>query len=78
MLFQKPLMGYGLWLGGLPVAVYLFQLLWDNLRVVLVDYRLYVLSYAAFTGFLSFIVCYRFGTVTDKRSRNIIKWSLQV
>lgn len=73
---RKPMM-YGFVFGGWAVVVYLFQMLWDNLRVVLVDYRLYVLSYAAITGFFSFIVCYRFGPVTDKRSKNLIKWSLQ-
>ncbi|XP_034233712.1 nuclear envelope integral membrane protein 1 [Thrips palmi] len=76
LLPRKPMM-YGFVFGGWAVVVYLFQMLWDNLRIVLVDYRLYVLSYVAITGFLSFIVCYRFGPVTDKRSINLIKWSLQ-
>ena len=69
---------YGFVVGGWAVVVYLFQLLWDNLRVILVDYRMYVAAYVGITGFISFIICYRFGPVTDKRSRNLIKWTLQV
>ncbi|KAJ1520619.1 hypothetical protein ONE63_003728 [Megalurothrips usitatus] len=74
---RKPLM-YGFVMGGWTVVVYLFQMIWDNLRLVLIDYRMYVLSYVGVTGFISFIVCYRYGPVTDKRSINIIKWILQI
>ncbi|XP_046385732.1 nuclear envelope integral membrane protein 1-like isoform X2 [Ischnura elegans] len=63
--------------GGWTVSVYLLQLVWSNLQTLLVEYPSFVLSYTCFTAFISFIVCYRFGPVTDPRSKNLIKWTLQ-
>lgn len=77
-MFQKKMMMYGFVGVGWTVGVYLIQLLWDNLRTILVDYKLYVASYAAITGFFSFSMCYWFGPVTGERSKTIVKWFLQV
>ncbi|XP_071444868.1 nuclear envelope integral membrane protein-like isoform X2 [Hetaerina americana] len=63
--------------GGWTVSVYMLQMVWSNLQTLLVEYPSFVLSYTCITAFVSFIVCYRFGPVTDPRSKNLIKWSLQ-
>jgi hypothetical protein len=75
--FQRPIM-YGFMIGGWTVGIYFFQLVWENLRLIIKQYQHHVLSYVVFTGILSFIVCYRLGPVTDERSKNLIKWALQV
>lgn len=76
LLPKKPMM-YGMLIGGWTVSVYLVQLLWDNFRTVLEQYGSHVLAYITSVGILSFGFCYRFGPVTDPRSRNLIKWTLQ-
>ncbi|KAK3928827.1 Nuclear envelope integral membrane protein 1 [Frankliniella fusca] len=65
-------------LGGSAVGIYLWRMIWENLRFILVEYRQFVLSYFGITGLISFVICYRYGPVTDKRSKNLIKWSLQI
>ena len=64
--------------GGWSVVMYLFQLIWDNMRLIMVEYRTYVTAYVTITGLISFVVCYRWGPVSDPRSKNLIKWALQV
>lgn len=64
--------------GGWAVGVYLIQILWQNIRTLLVNYQSSVLAYIACTGLVSFGICYRFGPVTDQRSKNLIKWMMQV
>lgn len=75
--FQKPVV-YGFVIGGWTVGIYLLQLIWENLRLIMIQYQTHVLSYVVFTGLVSFVVCYRIGPVTDQRSKNLIKWALQV
>ena len=75
--FQKPVM-YGFIIGGWTVGVYFIQLLWDNIRLILKNYLSHLISYVIFTGLVSFVVCYRFGPITDHRTKNLIKWALQV
>ncbi|XP_067014199.1 nuclear envelope integral membrane protein [Anabrus simplex] len=69
---------YGILIGGWTVGVYFIQLLWENFRTVMQLYYSHVLAYTAFSGVLSFIICYRFGPVTDPRTRDLIKWTLQI
>ncbi|XP_026288668.1 nuclear envelope integral membrane protein [Frankliniella occidentalis] len=64
--------------GGSFVYIYIWRWIWENLRFILVEYRQYVLSYFGITGLISFVICYRYGPITDKRSKNLIKWSLQI
>ena len=64
--------------GGWAIGVYLFQILWTNIRTIFLNYQSHVIAYGIGTGIISFVVCYRFGPVTDPRSKNLIKWSLQV
>lgn len=68
---------YGFVVGGWAVGVYVLQLLWDNLRVILTQYSNYVMYYMIATGFISFLLCYRMGPPTNPRSKNLIKWTLQ-
>lgn len=70
-------MMYGFVLGGWTVGVYLLQLLWENSRVIITTYRTYLIWYAFITGMLSFIICYRLGPVSNPRSINLIKWTMQ-
>lgn len=35
-------------------------------------------AYVAVVGFISFAVCYRHGPLVDKRSVNILSWTLQI
>ncbi|XP_069702346.1 nuclear envelope integral membrane protein isoform X2 [Periplaneta americana] len=76
LLPKRPVM-YGFVIGGWTVGVYFIQLLWENLRVIVVQYQSHAISYVIFTGLVSFVVCYRLGPVTDQRSKNLIKWALQ-
>ncbi|KAF6206918.1 hypothetical protein GE061_018154 [Apolygus lucorum] len=73
---KKPVM-YSFLAGGWTVGLYMAQLVWDNIRTILVDYKVYVLYYALGTGLISFVICYRIGPVTDPRSVDLIKWTLQ-
>lgn len=54
MFSQKPMM-YGVAVCGWTVGVYILQLLWDNLRVILVNYQSYVAWYIFLTGLISFV-----------------------
>ncbi|XP_060526555.1 nuclear envelope integral membrane protein [Cylas formicarius] len=74
---RKPLM-YGVIGCGWTIVIYFLQILWDNLKVVMTTYKMYVLWYILVTGSVSFILCYRWGPVENKRTVNLIKWSLQL
>lgn len=71
-------MMYGFVLGGWTVGVYLIQLLWENFRIITTTHRTYLLWYTFITGLLSFIICYRIGPVSNPRSKNLIRWTLQI
>lgn len=73
---KKPVM-VGFFLGGSAITLYALQLLIENVRTIASLYKDYVIGYFFTTSLISFIVCYRFGPVTDPRSINLIKWSLQ-
>ncbi|KAL0271157.1 UNVERIFIED_CONTAM: hypothetical protein PYX00_008345 [Menopon gallinae] len=74
---RKPAV-FGFILGGWGVSFYLIHTLWNNIKNIALNYQREVLLYILVTGIISFIVCYRFGPVTDPRSKNLIKWALQV
>lgn len=73
---KKPVM-YSFLAGGWTLGLYLAQLVFDNIKTVVVEYKNYVLYYVLTTGIISFIICYRLGPVTDPRSINLIKWAMQ-
>uniref|UniRef100_A0A1Q3F4F4 Uncharacterized protein n=1 Tax=Culex tarsalis TaxID=7177 RepID=A0A1Q3F4F4_CULTA len=74
---RKPMM-YGVMLGGWTLGIYFAQMLFDNLRLIFVTYQVYVFWYVLVTGFISFVVCYRMGPPKNQRSKDLIKWSLQL
>lgn len=71
-------MMYSVMAGGSALAIYFTQLLWDNVQLILFNYQTYVFWYIIVTGFISFVICYRFGPPKNKRSKNLIKWGLQM
>lgn len=71
-------MMYSVMAGGSALAIYFTQLLWDNVQLILFNYQNYVFWYIIVTGFISFVICYRFGPPKNKRSKNLIKWGLQM
>lgn len=48
-------MMYGVAAFGWTLGVYVLQMLWDNIRVILLSYREYVLWYIFISGLISFI-----------------------
>lgn len=75
--FQRPVM-YGFMIGSWTVGIYVLQLIWENLHLLIIQYQNYMLFYVVFTGLVSFVVCFRLGPVSDQRSKILIKWALQV
>lgn len=73
---QRPMM-YGMLIGGWTVGLYIIKQLMDNVQLILLTYRQYVLWYIGVTGLISFLFCYRVGPPSNPRSQNIIKWVLQ-
>ncbi|XP_058444841.1 nuclear envelope integral membrane protein [Malaya genurostris] len=74
---RKPMM-YGVMLGGWTLGIYFAQMLIDNVRIIFVTYQVYVFWYILTTGFISFVICYRMGPPKNQRSKDLIKWSLQL
>jgi uncharacterized membrane protein YcgQ (UPF0703/DUF1980 family) len=63
---------------GYTMSFYLAQMLLENAQLIAMQYRNYVIYYILVTALISFIICYRFGPVTNTRTKNIIQWLLQV
>ncbi|XP_011206430.2 nuclear envelope integral membrane protein 1a [Bactrocera dorsalis] len=74
---RRPMV-YTVLIGGWSIGFYIIQRLWDNLHLIFQMYRAYVLCYIFTTGIISFFFCYRIGPPTNQRSKNIIKWVLQI
>ncbi|CAH1109568.1 unnamed protein product [Psylliodes chrysocephalus] len=51
---RRPLM-YGVLGMGWTLVIYIGHLIWDNVQVILTEYKFYVLWYMVITGFVSFI-----------------------
>ena len=69
---------YGMMLTGWTLGLYFLQMLWENIQLILVTYHSYVFWYIITTGFISFIICYRMGPPKNQRSKDLIKWGLQL
>ncbi|XP_055912469.1 nuclear envelope integral membrane protein [Eupeodes corollae] len=74
---KRPMM-YGVMIGGWTIGIYVIQRLWENVQLILVTYQTYVFWYILITGAISFVFCYRLGPPKNKRSKNLIKWGLQL
>ncbi|XP_015373750.1 PREDICTED: nuclear envelope integral membrane protein 1 [Diuraphis noxia] len=60
------------------LSLYAIQMLVENLNMILILYYKYILGYIVFSMLASFVVCYRYGPVTNPRSIDLIRWTLQV
>ncbi|XP_037936785.1 nuclear envelope integral membrane protein 1a [Teleopsis dalmanni] len=77
-LFPRRTMTYGILIGGWTIGVYMLQKIWENLQVILVTYHNYVLGYIITTGIIAFFFCYRMGPPKNQRSKDIIRWLMQL
>lgn len=71
-------MMYGVMIGGWTLGLYFLQMLWEHLNVILIAYQAYVFWYVVATGFISFVICYRMGPPKNQRTKDVIKWGLQL
>ncbi|XP_076874810.1 nuclear envelope integral membrane protein 1 isoform X2 [Brachyhypopomus gauderio] len=69
---------YVLMVGGWSFSLYLIQLVFKNLQLILKEHWHLAIGYAAVVGFISFAVCYRHGPLVEERSINILSWTLQL
>lgn len=60
------------------MSIYLARILLENAQLIAMQYRELVMWYILITSLISFIICYRFGPVTNTRTKQIIQWFLQV
>ncbi|XP_076165924.1 nuclear envelope integral membrane protein [Ptiloglossa arizonensis] len=63
---------------GWTMSFYLLQALWENMHLIAVQYKECVLWYILGTSVISCAVCYRFGPVTNARTKKLIEWFLQI
>ncbi|XP_078036807.1 nuclear envelope integral membrane protein [Augochlora pura] len=63
---------------GWTMSFYLIQALWENAQVIVIQYKEWLTWYILVTSLISFVICYRFGPVTNKRTKKIIEWFLQL
>lgn len=63
---------------GWTMSFYLIQMLWENIQQIVVQYREWVAWYILLTSLISFVISYRFGPVTNARTKKLIQWFLQV
>ncbi|XP_055389506.1 nuclear envelope integral membrane protein-like [Condylostylus longicornis] len=77
-LFPRRSMMIGMVAGGSTLALYVFHLIWENIQLIFVSYKNYVIGYVLVTGFISFVLCYRFGPPKNQRSKDLIEWCLQI
>ncbi|XP_001604041.1 nuclear envelope integral membrane protein 1 [Nasonia vitripennis] len=63
---------------GYTMSFYIAQMIWENAQLIAMQYRDYVIYYILSTALISFIICYRFGPITNTRTKNIIQWILQL
>ncbi|KAH8240503.1 hypothetical protein KR038_007996, partial [Drosophila bunnanda] len=73
---RRPMM-YGVLIGGWTLGFYVLKQVVDNMRLILLTYREYVVWYLIVTGLISFLICYRIGPPKNPRSQNIVMWVLQ-
>lgn len=60
------------------LSLYAIQILVENLNIILILYYKYILGYILFSILVSFVICYRYGPVTNSKSIDLIRWTLQV
>jgi len=60
------------------MSFYIAKTLWENMQLIIMQYREWMMWYVLVTSLISFVICYRFGPVTNPRTKQIIEWFLQV
>lgn len=60
------------------MSLYIAKTLWENMQLIIMQYREWAMWYVLVTSLISFVICYRFGPVTNPRTKQIIQWFLQV
>lgn len=78
MQIKKKFYFYGSLLGVWFLGFYILKLVFRSLELLFIAYLKYVLIYMALSGFGSFIICYRFGPVTNPRTEKIMEWLLVI
>ncbi|XP_034934243.1 nuclear envelope integral membrane protein 1a [Chelonus insularis] len=63
---------------GWLMSTWLARIVCDNVQMILMQYREYVIGYFLLSSLISFLICYRIGPVTNTRTKQIIQWFLQV
>ncbi|KAA0707245.1 Nuclear envelope integral membrane protein 1 [Triplophysa tibetana] len=69
---------YVLIMGGWSFSLYIIQLVFRNLQLILREHWHLAIGYVTVIGFVSFAVCYRYGPLVEERSINILSWTLQI
>lgn len=69
---------WALMIGCWLASVYAVCRLIEDLKWLWYENRIYVLGYVLVVGLLSFAVCYNHGPLVDKRSINLVTWTLQL
>lgn len=69
---------YGVLASGWSLVAYFGHILFDNIQHILISYQKYVVVYILAASAISFAVCYYKGPPSNKRSKDLIKWALQV
>ncbi|XP_018052600.1 PREDICTED: nuclear envelope integral membrane protein 1 [Atta colombica] len=60
------------------MSFYIAKTLWENMQLIIMQYREWMMWYVLVTSLISFVICYRFGPVTNPRTKQIIEWFLQL
>ncbi|KAL0119304.1 hypothetical protein PUN28_009703 [Cardiocondyla obscurior] len=60
------------------MSLYVAKMLWENMQLIVMQYREWAMWYVLVTSLISFVICYRFGPVTNTRTKQIIQWFLQL
>ncbi|XP_077339689.1 nuclear envelope integral membrane protein 1 isoform X1 [Lithobates pipiens] len=69
---------YMLLVGGWSFSLYIIQLVVKNFQGICTEYWQYLLGYLCIVGLVSFGVCYRYGPLENKRSIDLLNWTLQL
>lgn len=69
---------YGVLASGWTLAFYFANMIYENIQPILITYQSYVMWYIVGTGCISFVVCYQMGPPKNERSKDLIKWGLQL
>ncbi|XP_033333193.2 nuclear envelope integral membrane protein isoform X1 [Megalopta genalis] len=63
---------------GWTMSFYLIQALWENAQLIVIQYREWLTWYILATSLISLVICYRFGPVTNRKTKKLIEWFLQI